>query len=612
MKLKYNYTLLTLLMVLLVAAGYAQNKPAKKHTAKKTVTKPIVKATTKPATVATKKVVEVKSLGDAAAKTAPRDTTKKGGNTPANNNANNGGSLSEEIVVTTAYKPVLADAVKIRRNPELEDKVPFKAPLTYTTIDKRLTRDEDIKQLDAMKMPGEKDSVLQNNYIKLGLGNLKTTYGEAYITNGRDEALQAGLYLKHFAQAGSLYKQNQSKNEIGIFGKSIGPVNALSGRIDYSNNANYFYGYDGSNPPAKLNVDRQYFSTLSAEGELAKNYKDVENDFTYAVKLKGYMFSNAFSAKENNIVVSGFVNQTVRQFYAGISASMDVSTQKDALYSLSNNLLRVNPYIKFQGTNYKIDAGISIVDEFGFSSRFFVFPAAKAELQVIPKYVRLFVEARGDVNRSSIRDFAMLNPFIGQNINIKNSVDQLDISAGLKGTLAPGLSFKGTIFRNSIKDMPLLVSNFNFANGDNRFAVIYDNGRARVTGFNGELDYRAGDDVNIFGRTEFKDYQMASEALAWNLPKLIMTAGTNIHINDKVSISGTLLFRGNAHDPLVVAGKYTTLNSFMDLSGGVDYKVTKQISIFGRVNNILNSTNQTWIYYPEYGFNIFGGASYSF
>jgi hypothetical protein len=610
MKLKYNYALLTLLMALYVATGNAQNKPTQKPAAKKTTTKPDVKTTAKPVTPATKKAADAKSLGEAAGK-VPVTTPPATATTPAPQN--NGGSLSEEIVVTTAYKPVLADAVKLRRNPELEDKVPFKAPLTYTPLDKRLTRDEEIKQLDAMKMPAERDSVLMPNYVKLGLGSMKTTYGEAYLTNGRDEALQAGLYLKHFAQAGTLYKQNQSKNEVGIFGKSIGAVNSLSGRIGYNYNTNYFYGYDVDNaPPAKLNVDKQHFSTLSAEGELAKNYKDVENDFTYAVKFKGYMFSNAFSAKENNIVVSGFVNQTVRQFYAGISASMDVATQKDALYSLSNNLVRVNPYIKFQGTNYKIDAGISIVDEFGFSSRFFVFPAAKAELQVIPKYVRLFVEAKGDVNRSSIRDFAMLNPFIGQNITIKNSVDQLDISAGLKGTLAPGLSFKGTIFRNSIKDMPLIVSNFDFANGNNRFTVIYDNGRSRVNGLNAELDYRTGDDVNVFGRAEFKDYQMASEALAWNLPKFKLTAGTNIHINDKVNISGSLLFRGNEHDPLVQNGVYTTISSFVDLSGGVDYKVNKNISIFGRVNNILNSTNQTWLYYPDYGFNIFGGASYSF
>ena len=92
-----------------------------------------------------------KTLGDAAAK-VKIDTAKK---TPANGNA-----LSEEIVVTTAYKPVLADAVKIRINPDLEDKNPFKAPLTYVPVDKRLELNTDIKPFDAMKMPAERDSDL--------------------------------------------------------------------------------------------------------------------------------------------------------------------------------------------------------------------------------------------------------------------------------------------------------------------------------------------------------------------------------------------------------------------------------------------------------------------
>ncbi len=62
--------------------------------------------------------------------------------------------------MTTAYKPVLADAVKIRINPDLDDKAPFKAPLSYTPIDNRLEQNTDIKQLEAMKRPAETDSAL--------------------------------------------------------------------------------------------------------------------------------------------------------------------------------------------------------------------------------------------------------------------------------------------------------------------------------------------------------------------------------------------------------------------------------------------------------------------
>jgi len=614
MKFKYIYTLLTLIIALYFVPAAAQTKhkaKAKKQAVKVVKKAPAKKAPAKPAAKAPAKAkpTAAKSLGDAAAK-VKIDTVKKLGP-----DANAGGSLSEEIVVTTAYKPVLADAVKIRRNPDLEDKTPFKAPLAYAPIDKRLELNSDIKPLDAMKRPAEQDSAETNNYARVGLGSLKTTFGEAYFNNGKDEALQVGGYLKHFAQNGNLTKENSAKEEVGIFGKSIGATNSISGRVDYSYLSNYFYGYDQLNVPTTLQIDKQHFSTIGAEMELAKNYEDVDNAFTYAFKLKGYIFNNAYQAKENNLVLSGFLNQTINQFYVGVSGSLDLATQQDSLYDYNNSLIRVNPYIKFQGDNYKIEAGINIVDEFGFTSAFYVFPAAKLELQVIPKYVRLFVEAKGDVNRSSLRDFSIINPFIGQNTEIKNSVDQLDISAGLKGTIVPGLAFKFDVFRNSIKNMPLFVSDFNFATGYNRFKVIYDDGRSRVNGFNGELDYKASDDVDVFGRVEFKDYQMATAVQPWNLPKFKLTAGTIIHASDQVDITATLLVRGSTVDPYPTSATNsapTTIGSFGDLSGGVDYKATKRLDIFIKANNILNGTNQSYLFYPDYGFNIFGGVGYRF
>jgi hypothetical protein len=163
--------------------------------------------------------------------------------------------------------------------------------------------------------------------------------------------------------------------------------------------------------------------------------------------------------------------------------------------------------------------------------------------------------------------------------------------------------------------MPLFVSNFDFSKGYNRFQVIYDAGRSRVSGFNGELDYKASDDVDVFGRVEFKDYQMATVAQPWNLPKFKLTAGTVLHVSDKVDIKATLLIRGSALDPnpeITGSTIPTTISSFADLSGGIEYKASKRFYVFVNVNNLLNGTNQTWLYYPDYGFNIFGGVGFAF
>jgi len=99
------------------------------------------------------------------------------------------------------------------------------------------------------------------------------------------------------------------------------------------------------------------------------------------------------------------------------------------------------------------------------------------------------------------------------------------------------------------------------------------------------------------------------------LPKFKLTAATILHISDKVDIKGSVLIRGSALDPYpAVAGSVppTTINSFVDLSGSIEYKAAKRISVFVNVNNILDGTNQTWLYYPDYGFNIFGGVSFAF
>ncbi|WDF54510.1 TonB-dependent receptor [Mucilaginibacter sp. KACC 22063] len=602
------------LFSLLVLGSVACFTPADAQTNQKPKTK---KTTAKPAATTAKK------LGDVAAKTAAKDTTKKGGgNNPANPNGQQGSSLSEEIVVTTNYKPVLADAVKIRRNPNLEDVSPYKAPLTYSTLDKRLEQNSAIKQLDAMPLPRERDSVLNNNYVKVGAGNLKTTFGEAYINNGKDEAMQIGAWLKHFAQSGSdVNKQNQSRQEIGVFGKSIMDDNSLSGRIWYNRQSNYFYGYAQNTTPVTTDPFHQHFNTISAEGELAKNYKDTERVFNYALKAKGYLFSNALKARENDIVLTGFINQTIKQFYAGVSGTLDMSSQKDNAYNITNNIFRANPYLKFQGDNYKIDAGVNIATEFGFSSRFYVFPSARAEVQVIPDYVRVFAEAKGDINRASLRDYAETNPFIGQDINIRNSVDRIDITAGIKGTLAPGLGFKAQIYRNEVKDMPLYVSNID-AQGNNRFAVVYDDGTTRVSGFKGELNYKASDDFELFGKVDFKDYKTSSQWFAWNMPKFNLTAGTIIHITDKFNLTGSLLLRGETKDitytnallPLDQQKSITpyTIKSFADVSAGGEYKINKKLSVFVQANNLLNSNYREWLFYRNYGFNIFGGVGYGF
>ena len=263
MNSKIIYTLLTLVITIAILPATAQTyKKHKPKTVKPAPKKAVTKQNKQPVKPnAPVQKTAAGSIGEAI-ENAKADTSKNKGNNPNTN------SLSEEIVVTTAYKPVLADAVKIRINPDLNDNIPFKAPLTYLPVDKRLEQNTDIKQIEAMKKPAEKDSDLFNNYLKIGLGNLKTTYGEVYFDNGRDEAMQLGAFLKHLAQNGGLFKQNAGKEEANVFGKSIGTDNTLSGRVDYTYRYNYNYGFNPTQSSKIIVPQKQDFSVFSGEAEI--------------------------------------------------------------------------------------------------------------------------------------------------------------------------------------------------------------------------------------------------------------------------------------------------------------------------------------------------------
>jgi hypothetical protein len=599
MKLKY----ITLLFIAALFSLHtlAQTNKKGNHKAVKKTTKQVTK-TAKPKGAVKK--ANAKNI-EAALTKLKADTSKKAGQ---NNN------LSEEIVVTTAYKPVLADAVKIRINPDLNDESAFKAPLTYAPVDKRLEQNTDIKQLDAMKRPAESDAVIYNNLIKGGVGTLTTKLGELYINNGRNQTYQIGGYVTYLAEEGNIYRQKTENAQGGIFVKIAGKQNTLSGRFDYSYASDYFYGYNPGQIPLHLQTNQQTFNIFKGEAELAKNFKDIPNDFNYALKIKGYSFSNTFNGTESNMAVSGFLNETIHQFNIGLSGSVDLSTQQDSLYQIKNNLLRLNPFLKFQGETYKLDAGLNIVSEFGTNSSFHIFPAAKVEFQILPTYIRFFADLKGDVAKSTLLDFFTTNPFLGNFTPIKNTLHTLDISVGLKGTLAPQLGFKITGFRNGVKNMPLFISDFKFDQGYNRFTVIYDGGTSTINGLSAEFDYKATENLDFFVKAEYTDYQMATVKHPWNIPTNKITGGTIIHITKALTFNSTIVYRGSTQDPYTLAGSTepTTIKSFIDLNAGIDFKATKRIAIFAKAFNILNTNNQKWLYYADYGFNVFGGASLSF
>ena len=532
--------------------------------------------------------------------------------------------VSEEIEVVRPYKPILAEAVKLRRSPNLDDVKTYKAKLNYSITDRKLELNSDIQKLQAQALAEEKASILVNNYVKGAFGSLSTLLGEAYFNTGKDEGLQLGGYFKHFSQEGKLNKQNSSHQQLSVFGRSILEENTVSGRINLERNGTYFYGIDNANPTLNPDPQKQAFSLIELDGELVKNYTEDEDALSYAVKANGYLWNDKFSAKESYLSLNGYLNKRISSFNLGLAASTEFGNTKDALTSVGNNLLRLNPYIRLQVKGAKVTAGINFVQEFGAYSSSRLFPSVTADFTLVPDYLQVFGEVKGDVNRNSMKNFTDENPWLNSNILVKNTVEKLSISAGIKGTGGPGFGYKARFYMKQFDDMPLFINNFD---DFNKFDVIYDFGKTKLTGLEGEISVQVSDALKWTGKLNIDDWKPASETYSWFKPGLKVSSNFVYTYNKKLSFNAGVVIQDdvkakvNVQQPVnplqyLVPNpgieSIVTVKGFVDLGLGADYRINNKFSVFAKANNILNSNYSRYLYYQVNGFNIFGGLTYSF
>ncbi|KQR71456.1 TonB-dependent receptor [Pedobacter sp. Leaf176] len=533
-------------------------------------------------------------------------------------------TVSEEIEVVRPYKPILAEAVKLRRSPNLDDVKTYKAKLNYSITDRKLEINSDIQKLQAQALVDEKQTELINNYVKGGFGSLSTLLGEVYINNGRDQALQVGGYFKHFSQEGKLNKQNSSQQQFSLFGRSIMDENTISGRINFERNGLYFYGIDNARPTLNPNPEKQALTLLEAEGELVKNYEEDSDAFSYAVKANGYVWNDKFSAKERYLTVNGYLNKRISSLNLGLAASTEFGSTKDLTTSVGNNLLRLNPYIRLQVKGAKVTAGINFVQEFGAYSSTRIFPAITADFTLIPDYLQVFGEVKGDVNRNSLKNFTDENPWLNSNILVKNSVEKLSISAGIKGTGGPGFGYKARFYMKQIDDMPLFVNNFT---DFNKFDVIYDFGKAKITGLEGEISVQVSDALKWTGKLNVDDYKPVSETYSWFKPGLKVSSNFLYTYNKKLSFNAGVVIQDDVKAKMYTGApvpptQYVvpntnieliqTVKGYVDLGVGAEYRINNKFSVFAKANNILNTNYSRYLFYQVNGFNMFGGLTYSF
>ncbi|SDC26159.1 TonB-dependent receptor [Williamwhitmania taraxaci] len=531
------------------------------------------------------------------------------------------GNIDKEVQVVRAYDPVLSDAFKINLLPSIADTVKLMPNLSYAIFSKVTNTQFKVSPMPAAKLIGEPVSAITPFFVKLGLGSTMSPLLEAYYGSVRKSDLNYGAYVRHFSSAGRIKLDNgskrkvmQSESALGLNGKKILGNSAFEASMDYNRNRATFYGVDPTFVGSIENDSlKQVTNRFGVELGLHSLYTDSTH-LNYTGRVGYTYFGDKFSMSENNLDISFSGNQFFQTERVGGEIQIMHISKSSELSKEPNTVFRLAPWIGLFGPDWRAKAGANFVsNSWGGQSDVYIYPLGEISYDVIGHYFIPYINIGGHLEVNSYEKILKENPYATPGLNVRNTNHKFSFEGGLKGKFSSSVSFNvaGSF---SLSDSLYFFVN-NFATNPSTFGVVYDN--AQVTHFCGELVVGVSHTFSLIGRGEVTRYSLDKISKPWQKPSWEITVSSLFNLKDKIYIKASLVGVGErfayAGDG-GVPGDVTSvkLDPILDLSLGLEYRITKDFTVYTDFNNIAGGSYYQWYRYSTYGFNALAGITLSF
>ncbi len=528
---------------------------------------------------------------------------------------------NEEITIIAPYQPSISDAIKININPKINDTIIKKPEVNYILNPKKIETSLRITLLKPARILNELTSKLYRTYIKLGIGNYTTSYGELFFNSLRSKKYSYSAHLKHLSSSGKINNfapSGFSNNEINFFGSNFSEKNILSENISYKRNVVHFYGFhpEDFNPQPSKDDIKQIFNLFKAKTKF-KSINTDDSYLNYSTQIEYYYLSDNYNTIENNVNFNANLNKyfqilnfTDRQDFA-IAANVDFYNNKSIFYKTSNTaLIKVAPSLSTLYKKFNLKLGINTIVKIDSISDIHFYPIVQARSSIIDKYLYFNAMITGDMQRNSFNLFKDKNPFIISGIPVSYKNNKFKVYAGFDGRLSNCINYSLSVSNSIINNMPFFVKDTNNLY-ENKFTVIYDD--VNIFNSNVEISFQKNDKLKIMLRANYYKYLMDDEAKAWYKPDFDVSLSANYNIQKKIIIK-TEIF---AYDKMYYKSyknnhiESKEINSLIDYNIGFEYIFTKRLSAFLNLNNVENKSYYRWEGYPTQKFNLIAGINYS-
>ncbi len=514
------------------------------------------------------------------------------------------------IEVTSSFKPVLREAVKINFNavpPPVDSSRPV---LQYNVPSQNLFFTYQPAALKPEPLQNTLASTWQqNNYIKAGVGSVTAPFLEAGFSHQQDSTTNLNAFLHYNSSKGSLPFQKNNSTGAKLAGnlRSAGGLE-WNAQLGFKSDDYFFYGYQPSTLVFTKTDLRQRFQTV--EGKLGlRNIEPTEYGLNYNPNLKVSVFSgkNSFNnATEANSVLNLPLQRSFDNFAINLGFGADLTSYRpNGKSNIQNNLYSVSPSVSFKTERVNVKAGIIPSWQ---QKQFSMLPDIMADITTEDQQFTLQLGWIGYYDKGSYERFASINPWIVQPSNLLNTRVE-ERYAGFKGSILNHFTYSAKLGFNSYRNMALFI---NDSTDGKTFRTVYASS-LNAFQLHGEIGYTQGESFNAKAGLNLNQYtNVKGQEKAWGMIPIELNTSIRWMLFKDFWLKGELYAFDGAQYKDVKTKKALKGESGLDLNAGAEFKITKQFNLWLQLNNLFNSKYERWNQYQVYGFNVLGGIAFAF
>jgi hypothetical protein len=279
--------------------------------------------------------------------------------------------------------------------------------------------------------------------------------------------------------------------------------------------------------------------------------------------------------------------------------------------SINNINLQVNPFVRLFKPRWNAEIGAILAGSAGTEGKFYIYPNLSASFNLYDKYLVVFANVGGGLERNSFDAVRRVNPFIVSNPKLRNTSRQVDATLGLRGSLSRDFTYKvygGYVMTN---EHAFYITD-STRKTDNYFNLTYS--KLQTIKVGGELNYQFGERVSARLRGNYFHYLPGVELKAWHMPAFDIALSGFYNLSDKFVFKLDIFYIGNQWAPDYQPGVVVPvkIKGTVDVNLGVEYRYNKWLSIFVTGNNLAAFRYNRWFRYPTQQVNVLGGLTFSF